>query len=259
MQKGVEERLALEADLKQALRNGELEMHYQPQVTAERKILGAEILLRWRHPVRGFVLPGDFIAVAEETGDIIEIGNWIVRMACTKLQEWQEQPNKAELALSINVSSRQFREPGFAQLVGQAVKESGINPARLKLELTESLMLDSIEETSKRMEELKKIGVTFSLDDFGTGYSSLIYLKQLPLSQLKIDHSFVHDITTDKNDAILIRTIVGMAENLNLQVIAEGVETEEQLAALYEMGCRMYQGYYFSRPVPLADFEKMIV
>lgn len=259
MQKQVEERLALEADLKQALRKNEFEMHYQAQVNAERQIVGAEILLRWRHPVRGFVLPCEFITLAEETGDIIEIGNWIVRMACTKLQEWRENPEREGLVLAINVSSRQFREPGFAELIGRAVQESGINPARLKLELTESFMLDDIQDTIKRMEELKAIGVNFSLDDFGTGYSSLSYLKQLPLSQLKIDQSFVHDVTTDKNDAVLIRTIIGMAANLNLQVIAEGVETEEQLAALTEMGCRAYQGYYFSKPVPVSDFEQMLI
>lgn len=257
MQKQVEERLALEADLKQALRKNEFEMHYQPQVNVDRKIVGAEILLRWRHPVRGFVFPGDFITLAEETGDIIEIGNWIVRMACTKLQEWQENPDREHLVLAINVSSRQFREPGFSELIGRAVRESGINPARLKLELTESFLLDNIEDTIQRMEELRAIGVNFSLDDFGTGYSSLSYLKQLPLSQLKIDQSFVQDITTDKNDAVLIRTIIGMAANLNLQVIAEGVETEEQLKALTEMGCLAYQGYYFSKPVPVSEFEKL--
>jgi diguanylate cyclase (GGDEF)-like protein/PAS domain S-box-containing protein len=259
MQRLVEERLALEADLKQALRNNEFELHFQPQYNSQRVIFGAEILLRWRHGIRGMVYPSDFIPLAEETGDIVEIGKWIIRMACVKLQEWSEQDRTKHLVLAINVSPRQFREAGFAEIVGETVRQSGINPSALKLELTESLMLENVDETIEKMEYLKKVGVGFSLDDFGTGYSSLAYLKRLPFSQLKIDQSFVRDLTTDKNDAVLIRTIIGMAENLNLQVLAEGVETAEQLAALLEMGCHAYQGFHFSRPVPLMDFEKLLL
>lgn len=259
MQKQVEERLALEADLKQALRKGELELHFQPQYNSERAIFGAEILLRWQHSARGMVFPADFIPLAEETGDIVEIGKWIIRMACVKLQEWREGDKTGHLVLAINVSPRQFRDPGFADMVGETVRESGINPSALKLELTESLMLENVDETIQTMERLKEIGVGFSLDDFGTGYSSLAYLKRLPFSQLKIDRSFVRDVTVDKNDAILIRTIIGMAENLNLQVLAEGVETQEQLAALTEMGCHAYQGYHFSKPVSVQDFEKLLL
>lgn len=259
MQRQVEERLALEADLKQALRRGEFELHLQPQYNSERMIFGAEILLRWRHPVRGMVYPGDFIPLAEETGDIVEIGNWILRMACLKLQEWREREEAKHLTLAINVSPRQFREAGFAEMVSDTVRQSGINPGALKLELTESLMLENVDETILKMELLKETGVGFSLDDFGTGYSSLAYLKRLPFSQLKIDQSFVRDLTTDKNDAILIRTIIGMAENLNLQVLAEGVEAQEQLVALREMGCHAYQGFYFSKPVPVREFEKLLL
>jgi diguanylate cyclase (GGDEF)-like protein/PAS domain S-box-containing protein len=259
MQRQVEERLALEADLRQALRKGEFELHFQPQYNSQRLIFGAEILLRWRHPVRGMVYPGDFIPLAEETGDIVEIGNWILRMACVKLQEWRDREEAKHLTLAINVSPRQFRETGFAEMVGETVSQSGIHPGALKLELTESLMLENVDETILKMERLKETGVGFSLDDFGTGYSSLAYLKRLPFSQLKIDQSFVRDLTTDKNDAILIRTIIGMAENLNLQVLAEGVEAPEQLAALREMGCHAYQGYYFSKPVPLPEFEKLLL
>lgn len=259
MQREVEERLALEADLKQALRKGEFELHLQPQYNSQRKIFGAEILLRWRHPVRGMVYPGDFIPLAEETGDIVEIGNWILRMACLKLQEWRERDEAKHLTLAINVSPRQFREAGFAEMVGETVNQSGIHRGALKLELTESLMLENVDETILKMERLKETGVGFSLDDFGTGYSSLAYLKRLPFSQLKIDQSFVRDLTTDKNDAILIRTIIGMAENLNLQVLAEGVEAAEQLSALREMGCHAYQGFYFSKPVPVPEFEKLLL
>lgn len=259
MQRQVEERLALEADLRQALRKGEFEIHLQPQYNSQRMIFGAEILLRWRHPVRGMVYPGDFIPLAEETGDIVEIGNWILRMACLKLQEWREREEAKHLTLAINVSPRQFREAGFAEMVSDTVRQSGINPGALKLELTESLMLENVDETILKMELLKETGVGFSLDDFGTGYSSLAYLKRLPFSQLKIDQSFVRDLTTDKNDAILIRTIIGMAENLNLQVLAEGVEAQEQLVALREMGCHAYQGFYFSKPVPVREFEKLLL
>lgn len=259
MQKQVEERLALEADLKQALRKSEFELHFQPQYNSQHKVFGAEILLRWRHATRGMIFPGDFIPLAEETGDIIEIGKWVIRMACLKLQEWGEQDTKKHLVLAINVSPKQFREPGFAEMVRETVRQSGITPAALKLELTESLMLENVDETIQKMEQLKGVGVGFSLDDFGTGYSSLAYLKRLPFSQLKIDQSFVRDMTSDKNDAILIRTIIGMAANLNLQVIAEGVETPEQLGALSEMGCHAYQGFHFSRPVPLAEFENLLL
>lgn len=258
MQKQVEERLALEADLRTAMHKQQFALHLQAQYNNNRTIFGAEVLLRWHHPERGLVLPGDFISVAEETGEIIPIGKWIIDTACTMLRGWQDDERLRHLVLSINVSPRQFHEAGFVSFVNDAVERSGIDATGLKLEITESLMLDNIEVTIEKMDILRKTGVTFSLDDFGTGYSSLAYLKRLPLSQLKIDQSFVRDITHDKNDATLVRTIIGMAENLNLQVIAEGVEQEDQLLLLGNMGCNAYQGYYFSRPVAQLDFEKLI-
>jgi len=257
MQRELEERLAIESDLKRALRRTELELYYQPQYDAEHALTGAEVLLRWHHPSRGLIYPADFIPLAEETGDIVEIGNWLVRMACSKLQEWQANEKTRHLTLAINVSSRQFREESFPEIVSQAVRNAGLRADSLKLELTESLMLQNIDDMVARMENLKEAGVTFSLDDFGTGYSSLAYLKRLPLSQLKIDRSFVRDMARDRNDAALIKTIIGMAENLNLEVLAEGVEEAEQLSLLKDMGCHAYQGYYFSKPVRLEEFEKL--
>lgn len=257
MQREIEAKMALENDLRRALGQNQLLLHYQPQFDGMRKPFGAEVLLRWLHPERGMVHPGDFISVAEETGDIVPIGRWIITTACEKLKQWQGQPATAHFVMAINVSPRQFRDPGFVAHVTEAVRSTGVNPAGLKLELTEGLMLDNIEETITKMEALKKIGVSFCLDDFGTGYSSLSYLKRLPLSQLKIDQSFVRDIAVDASDAVLIRTIIGMAANLNLQVLAEGVETEEQLQMLHEMGCMAYQGYLFSRPIGAAELDKM--
>jgi diguanylate cyclase (GGDEF)-like protein/PAS domain S-box-containing protein len=258
MQKQVEERLAIENHLKVALERDEFELVFQPQYDAARQIFGAEILLRWRHPERGMVLPASFISVAEETGDIVPIGKWIIKVACGLLNVWRTDPRKRHLILSINVSSRQFREPTFMQFLQSTVKGTGVDPSRIKLELTESLMLDDILDVTAKMQSLREMGLGFSLDDFGTGYSSLSYLKQLPLSQLKIDQSFVRDITTDRNDAVLIRTIIGMAENLNLQVLAEGVETDAQFNALLEMGCHAYQGYYFSKPISIEAFERLL-
>ncbi|MBV6492612.1 MAG: hypothetical protein LDLANPLL_00607 [Turneriella sp.] len=258
MQRKVEERITLEANLKQALHKNEFKLLFQPQYDLRNTIIGAEILLRWNHPTRKAIYPNEFIPLAEETGEIIEIGKWILHMACIRLQEWAEKPETQNLTLAINVSPRQFRDPGFVGMVSDIVRNSRIRPQNLKLELTESLMLENIDETITRMEDLKEIGVTFSLDDFGTGYSSLSYLKKLPFSQIKIDQSFIRDLTKDYNDAVLIRTIIGMAQNLNLHVVAEGVEVHEQLTALREMGCHAYQGYYFSRPIPIEEFEKLV-
>lgn len=258
MQKQVEERLAVEGDLRNAIQRGQFMLYLQAQYDSERRIFGAEVLLRWLHPQRGMVLPGEFIGIAEETGDIIQIGKWIIETACNQLKLWQGDKRFSGLVLAVNVSPRQFHDQGFVEFVREAVTRWQINPAALKLEITESLMLDNIEVTIAKMAALREAGVTFSLDDFGTGYSSLSYLKRLPLNQLKIDQSFVRDVTRDKNDATLVRTIIGMAENLNLQVIAEGVEQEDQLRLLGKMGCNAFQGYYFSRPVALPDFEKLI-
>lgn len=257
MQKSVEERLAIEADLRRALALKQFVLAYQPQWNSAGKVIGAEILLRWQHPERGFVFPGEFIGVAEETGDIIEIGKWVIAEACDRLKAWQAEPELQGMHLAINVSPRQFRDPGFVPFVAEVLAYSAINPERMTLELTESLMLENVAETVQKMEEIRKLGVRFSLDDFGTGYSSLTYLKRLPLSELKIDQTFVQEMTTDKNDAALIRTIIGMAENLGLHVLAEGVETRPQLDALLAMGCNAYQGYLFSKPVSRGEFENL--
>lgn len=258
MQREIEQKLALEADLRRAMRTGELKLYYQPQVDAAGRIFGAEVLLRWFHPKRGQVLPGEFIALAEESGEILPIGRWVIETACRKLAEWQQNRATQHLVLSLNVSPRQFHDPGFVEYVTEIVRKTGIHPQGLKLELTESLMLDNLEETIEKMEALEKAGLSFCLDDFGTGYSSLSYLKRLPLSEIKIDQSFVRDIGIDANDAVLIRTIIGMASNLNLGVIAEGVEEEEQWKLLRAMGCGAYQGYYFGRPMPAEDLEALL-
>lgn len=259
MQKSVEERLAIEADLRRALTLRQFVLAYQPQWNSTGKVIGAEVLLRWQHPERGFVFPGAFINIAEETGDIIEIGKWVISEACDRLKEWQSVDGLQSMHLAINVSPRQFRDPGFVPFVAEVLHISGVNPERITLELTESLMLENVAETVEKMEGIRKLGIRFSLDDFGTGYSSLTYLKRLPLSELKIDQTFVQEMTTDKNDAALIRTIIGMAENLSLHVLAEGVETRPQLDALLAMGCNAYQGYLFSKPVTRSEFENLAV
>ncbi|HRP69275.1 MAG TPA: EAL domain-containing protein [Turneriella sp.] len=258
MQRKVEERIALETDLKKALRNNELCLLLQPQYDTKHQIIGAEVLIRWVHKTRDVVYPSEFIPIAEDTGEIIEIGKWIIHTTCSQLHEWSKHPETQNLTISINVSPREFREPGYVDMIDATVRNAKIKPELLKLELTESLMLGDLEDTISKMERLREIGIGFSLDDFGTGYSSLSYLKRLPFSQIKIDQSFVRDLTTDKNGLILIRTIIGMAQNLNLHVIAEGVETREQLSVLTEMGCQTYQGFYFSRPVSIPDFEKLL-
>lgn len=256
MQKLLSERLALEADLKQALQGRQFEIFLQPQLATDQRLIGAEVLLRWHHPERGLVYPGDFIAAAEHTGAINEIGVWVLAEACNLLTRWAGRETTKILTLAVNVSARQFRQPDFVEKVKNLLQKTGANPKLLKLELTESLALDSVEETIAKMLSLRELGLSIALDDFGTGQSSLAYLKRLPLSELKIDQSFVRDITSDQNDAVLVQTIIGMAQNLKLEVVAEGVETEQQLAFLVQHGCPAYQGFYFSPPVAVGEFEK---
>lgn len=257
MQAALETRAELEADLRRALAQGQFVPYFQPQVDAGGRIFGAEVLLRWRHPERGLVSPAQFIPLTEETGLIIPIGKQILDTVCMILKRWETSPESRALSLAVNISQRQFRQADFVEQVRNALSASGVDPSRLKLELTESLVIDNIEETVGKMRALKDIGVGFSMDDFGTGYSSLIYLKRLPLNQLKIDQSFVRDLATDPNDRAIVQTIVGMALNLGLQVIAEGVETIEQRTLLEEIGCTAFQGYLFGRPMPMADFERL--
>ncbi|HYN77916.1 MAG TPA: EAL domain-containing protein [Lamprocystis sp. (in: g-proteobacteria)] len=251
MQAVLDARTALEAQLRQGLREGQFLLYYQPQVDCAGRLTGAEALLRWQHPQRGLVLPGQFIPLAEATGLILPLGHWVLETACTQLAVWAGRPETADLTLAVNVSPRQFRDPDFVGQVRVVLKHSGVDPRRLKLELTESLLLDDVPDTIAKMTALKALGLGFSLDDFGTGYSSLTYLKRLPLEQLKIDQSFVRDVLTDPNDAAIARTIIALAHSLGLAVIAEGVETAGQREFLLDNGCRAFQGYLFGRPGPV--------
>ncbi|MFZ2855359.1 MAG: EAL domain-containing protein [Rhodocyclaceae bacterium] len=248
MQAVVTTRAALEADLRESLGKKEFILFYQAQVDAEGGLTGAEALVRWQHPQRGLVSPLQFIPLAEETGLILPLGLWVLETACAQLAAWGSDPKTAHLTMAVNVSARQFRHADFVKQVLSTLERSGADPHKLKLELTESLLLDDIEETVARMTELKLAGVCFALDDFGTGYSSLAYLKRLPLDQLKIDRSFITDLLTDPNDAVIARTIVALAHSLGLSVIAEGVELDAQKNFLAEQGCRAYQGYLFGKP-----------
>jgi len=215
-------------------------------------------LLRWDHPERGLIDPEHFISAAEETGLIVPIGLWVLKMACAQLKEWQKDALTRDLTLAVNVSAKQFRQPDFVSQAQRVLQESGAKASLLKLEFTESTVLENVEDTIAKMRELKLLGVGFSVDDFGTGYSSLQYLKRLPLDQIKIDQSFVRDIATDPNDAAIVQTIIAMTEALGLSVIAEGVETEEQHKFLDSHGCHAFQGYLFSKPIPIGQFEDML-
>ena len=255
MQAALDARAALEADMRHALNKQQFSLHYQLQVDSLQRALGAEVLLRWNHPINGLISPVQFIPLAEESGLILPIGLWVLQTACAQLKAWQDDALTRELTLAVNVSARQFRQADFVVQVQHVLQQSGAKPSLLKLELTESVVLANVEDTIAKMRELKLLGVSFSMDDFGTGYSSLQYLKRLPLDQIKIDQSFVRDIATDPNDAAIVQTIIAMTEALGLNVIAEGVETEAQLEFLDLRGCHAFQGYLFSPPVPLAQFE----
>jgi len=252
-------RTALEADVRQAMQKNQILLHYQPQVGRDGRMSGVEALVRWRHPERGMVMPGDFVALAEEIGLILPIGRWVLETACAQLAAWATRAETAHLIMSVNVSARQLLQPDFVEQVLAALDRSGANPERLKLELTESLLVDNVEDTIVKMTTLKNRGIRFSLDDFGTGYSSLSYLKRLPLAQLKIDQSFVRDILANPNDAAIARTIVTLAQNLGLSVIAEGVETGAQRDLLASYGCHCYQGYLFSRPLSAEQLEAFLL
>lgn len=251
MQATVEASSALESDLRRSLREGGFALHYQPQLDRDGNPTGAEALVRWLHPEKGMISPADFIPLAERTGLIVPLGNWVLEAACRQLAGWQQDAHTASLSLAVNVSVRQFRHPDFVEEVEGVIRRTGANPARLKLELTESLLLDDVEEIIIKMTRLRQLGVCFSLDDFGTGYSSLAYLKRLPIDQLKIDRSFVLDVLTDPNDAVIARTIIALGHSLGLNVLAEGVETEAQHRFLLEHGCHHFQGFLFGRPRPV--------
>ncbi len=251
MQEVVLARAALERDLRQALDENGFVLHYQPVVHASGRTLGHEALLRWNHLERGWVSPADFIPVAEQTGLILPLGDWVLRTACAQLARWAGQPEQRDWVLAVNLSARQLRQADFVPSLLQMLEDTGARADRLKLELTESLLLHDTEDTIVKMEQLSRQGIRFALDDFGTGYSSLSYLKRLPLTQLKIDKTFVRDLLTDHNDAAIARTILQLARSLDLDVVAEGVETEGQRDCLLNMGCKAFQGYLFGRPGPL--------
>jgi len=258
MQAAVTARAMLEADLHRALKEHQFKLYFQLQAHHDHQAIGAEVLLRWEHPERGLVSPLEFISLAEETRLILPIGLWVLEAACAQLKSWEDIPRLRPLQLAVNISAHQFHQACFVEQVCAVLEKYAVQPGRLKLELTESLVLDNIDDTIIKMQELKAIGVHSSMDDFGTGYSSLAYLTQLPINQLKIDQSFVRNIGVKPTDAVIVQTIIGMANNLGMDVIAEGVETEEQRAFLELHGCRAIQGYLFGRPMPLAEFEQSL-
>jgi diguanylate cyclase (GGDEF)-like protein/PAS domain S-box-containing protein len=254
MQSAMNARVEMEKELHHALEDGQFALYYQLQVDGAHRPVGVEALIRWIHPQRGMVSPLDFIPLAEESGLIVPIGRWVIETACAQLKQWSLNDRTCQLTIAVNVSAKQFRQLGFVESIRTAVQQAGIKPHLLKLELTESLLLDNIADTIVTMNALKAIGVIFSLDDFGTGYSSLQYLKQLPIDQLKIDQSFVRDIAIDLSDQAIVSTIIAMAKSLKLNVIAEGVETMEQQRFLFSHGCFHYQGYLFGKPMPIEEF-----
>lgn len=258
MQHLIDQRMSLEAEMRKAIDRHQFQLYFQIQVDHNQRPIGAEALIRWIHPERGMVSPADFIPIAEEIGLIFPIGWWVLDTACAQIKSWQKAPHTSNLILSINVSARQFHHVDFSDQVQAVLNHHQINPKLLKLELTESMLLEDINETISKMYALKDIGVGFSLDDFGTGYSSLQYLKRLPLDQLKIDQSFVRDLTFDMSDKAIVNTVIAMAHSLNLNVIAEGVETDEQQQILLSMDCTNFQGYLFSKPLPIDKFEELI-
>jgi len=257
IQASLESHTALESELREALALNQLRLFYQIQVDNRHGVLGAEVLLRWEHPRHGLVPPDQFIPIAEESGLILPIGEWVLQTACAQLQIWANNPAAEHFVLSVNVSARQFLQPDFVSLVTRTLARTGINPCKIKLELTESLVLHNVADTIEKMNALNQQGIHFSMDDFGTGYSSLAHLTELPIQQLKIDRSFVRHIATNFNDAVIVQTIIGMAHNLGVAVIAEGVETEAQRACLERFGCPTYQGYLFGKPMPLNEFEEL--
>jgi EAL domain-containing protein (putative c-di-GMP-specific phosphodiesterase class I) len=256
LQAAVNARAAMEEDLRQAIKTGEFALYFQPQVDS-KGLIGAEALVRWNHPERGLLEPEEFIALAEETGLILPLGEWVLETTCKQIAAWAHRRETAHIALAVNISARQFRQPEFVDQVLAVLYRTGANPKNLKLELTESMLLENVDDVIEKMSALKSHGLTFSLDDFGTGHSSLSYLKRLPLDQLKIDRAFVRDILVDVTSGAIAQTIVSLSRAMGLSVIAEGVETDEQRQFLAILGCHSFQGYLFSPPLPLEDFERL--
>lgn len=248
----------LKADLYSALTKSQLKLYYQMQVNSHRQMIGAEALLRWEHPQYGRVMPEQFIAIAEKNGLILPIGAWVLQTACEQLKRWQNDPLRGAVSLTVNISPRQFSQPEFVKQLRKLLKKTGINPEKLKLELTESLMLQDISETIGKMEALQQLGIRISMDNFGTGYSSLSHLKKLPIDQLKIDQFLMRDIAFDNTDAMIVKTIIDMTRRLGIGMVAGCVETEQQFACLKNIGCTVYQGYLFGQPMPPEQFEQQM-
>jgi diguanylate cyclase (GGDEF)-like protein len=260
MQIAARQRLKLQNDLQTAIERSEFYLCFQPQVDASGTLVGAEALLRWQHPERGSVPPDNFVHVAEETRQILDIGGWVLHHGLNRLKTWTDEISEYPFQnLAINVSPLQFKQADFTLRIERILAETGAKPEYLILELTEGVLVENVEDATNKMRKLKQLGIRFSIDDFGTGYSSLAYLKRLPVDGIKIDRSFVSDITTDPDDANLVETIITMAEHLGLEVVAEGVETEEQLEFLRDRGCRLFQGYYFGRPLSEEGFTELLV
>ena len=255
MQAQVQQRMQLEQELRSALHEGQLRLHYQIQVDRQGRTTGVEALVRWQHPQRGLVSPTQFIPLAEDTGLILPLGQWVLQTACEQLLLWAGQPACAHWTLSVNISGRQLHQADFVQQVQEVLQRTGAPAQRLKLELTESVLMGSAHQVEQKMNALRALGVRFSLDDFGTGYSSLAYLHELPLSQLKIDQRFVRHLDSDERSGAIVRTIVNLAKNLGMEVIAEGVETRQQRDLLAVNGCHDYQGYLFGKPVPVEELR----
>ena len=258
MEQVVFDKASLLRDLQLAIKKKQLELYYQIQVDSAKNLFGVEALVRWIHPQKGVISPIEFIPLAEETGLIVPIGEWVLDKACAQIKTWEVDEKTKHLVISVNVSSKQMHDEKFPAQVRKTIQKHQINPKNLKLELTESSLLEGIEENATTMSLLKKDGVQLSLDDFGTGYSSLQYLKQLPLDELKIDRSFVKDITSDNQDRSIVKTIITLAESVGMSVLAEGVETEEQLEVLLKNGCQRFQGYLFGSPLPIAKLMETL-
>lgn len=258
-QESIEKSFALESALSLALVNHELYFNYQPIVDADKQVVAAEVLLRWNHPTLGNVSPAEFIPIAEKTNQIIKIGHWVLEQACEQLKIWQTDPVLSQIKLSVNISAKQFLYINFMQELREILRKTAIDPSHLKLELTETAVIDNIDDVINKMMVLRQMGVRISLDDFGIGHSSLVYLKKLPVTQIKIDQSFVHDVLTDTNDAAIIQMVLAVGKTIHCDIVAEGVEQEEQYALLKSYGCDFFQGYYFSRPTDVASFEKLVI
>lgn len=259
MQEGLDKRFALESALSSAIKNKELHLNYQSIVDADQNVIGAEVLLRWGHHQLGEIHPAEFIPIAEKNNEIIRIGHWVLRQACEQLKAWEVHPLLGKIRLSVNISAKQFLYINFVKELREIIAATDIDPDLLKLELTETAVIDNIDDVISKMKVLKKMGIRVSLDDFGIGHSSLIYLKKLPVTQIKIDQSFVHDVLTDSNDAAIIKMVLAVGKTIHCDIVAEGVEQLEQFELLKKFGCHYFQGFYFSKPLSVANFEQLVV